>query len=204
MGSSMDAKVATVSRTDVGEPDGADGAAVPQPGLLLVYSGSRPRWAVLPIPQGAAEIELGRDNLSALVDDTRISRNHARVGFDASSGSFHAVDVGSRNGTWADGQLMNPNVQRAFERCLRIGDTLLLPAADISCFQGFSIALKDGQILGRVCSTCISASAVAPWPHDTAYHQRERLRQGERGSGVSHQQSRQPRPLRRRELRYDS
>lgn len=140
----MTEKVATLKKTDgLAVDDQEEGP--PEPGLLVVSSSGQPRWSILPLPAGS-ELELGRDNLGALVDDGRISRRHARICYK--DGAFLAMDLGSLNGTATDGQPAPPNSYQSFVHCLRIGDTLLLPAVDLTPLRANGVTVRDGLVLG--------------------------------------------------------
>ena len=67
------------------------------PGLLLVLHDGAPSATCIPLSGGA--VELGR-GVSGL-DDARLSRRHTRI--TASSAGWSVEDLGSKNGTWADG-----------------------------------------------------------------------------------------------------
>lgn len=115
-----------------------------QPGLVLVYSGLATQWALLPV--GAAEYELGRESLSSLVQDGRISRQHASVRYV--DGRHWAQDHGSRNGTAVDGRPIAANTWEPVERCLRIGDSLFIPVADLRPLKSTRPTVRDGRVLG--------------------------------------------------------
>lgn len=140
----MKEEVPTLRRTDGLDVDGPK-EGPPEPGLLVVSSSGQPRWSVLPIPTGG-ELELGRDNMGAQVDDGRISRRHVRI--CCQDGAFLAMDLGSLNGTALDGQPAPPNSYQPFVHCLRIGDTLLLPAIDINPLRANGVTIRDSLILG--------------------------------------------------------
>lgn len=149
----MEKDGSTLRGTDVGGKDGGD-APPPRPGLIAVFSGSKPLWLPLPMPDppqeadasAHSELVLGRDNLATQTGDSRISRRHVLVRF--ARGSFSATDLGSLNGTVIDGQPAAPQVARPLERCLRIGDTLLLPISDLSPFVSNGLTLRDGIVIG--------------------------------------------------------
>ena len=135
-----------MKQTDGHAADAQDGAGPPQPGLLLVFSAGKPLWGILPIPLPAAGLDLGRDLVAPLVDDPRISRSHARV--EVRENRFIATDLGSRNGTAADGEPVAPQTSRPFGRCLRIGNTLLLPTADINPLRTLHPSVQGTMVLG--------------------------------------------------------
>ena len=101
-------------------------------------------WSLLPIEGG--EVELGRDTLATRVQDARISRRHARVFLR--DGRFHAVDLGSLNGTAADGKLLSPHAAEPVERCLRVGGTLFLVVGDVRRLEREAITVHGGRVIG--------------------------------------------------------
>src|SRR5438067_2194249 len=106
---------------------GGDGGA-PVSGLVLLFSAGRPRYATLPLAAG--RLELGRGAVAGVtIDDRSVSRHHAAVGFDGRA--WTARDLGSRNGTALDGEPLAGERRADGARLLRIGDTLLLLAADL-------------------------------------------------------------------------
>lgn len=132
--------------------------ASPEPGLILVFSGRQPFFSVLPLRND--ELELGRDSLAAQVTDGRISRSHARVTYK--HGRFSAVDLGSRNGTAVDGRMLTVGVEQPIERCLRIGDTLFLPTANVHALDHSGLIVRSGRVLGpRLLSTYLGISRLA-------------------------------------------
>lgn len=50
---------------------------------------------------------IGREEADLVIDDGRISRNHARLTFDGTT--FHVTDLGSSNGVYVEGQKITPN-----------------------------------------------------------------------------------------------
>src|SRR5262245_14620916 len=63
---------------DDAAPPGEDAPGEPVPGLILIWSGERPAFEVIPLEDGA--IELGRGEVAGVrIDDKRMSRHHARV-----------------------------------------------------------------------------------------------------------------------------
>lgn len=136
----------TIKRTDDMGLSRRGGAAAQQPGLLVVHSGGKPMWSILPVPLPEGQIELGRENLGELTEDGRISRQHVRVCFK--DGCLQAMDLGSLNGTQIDGLESRSGVLQPVEHCLRVGDTLLLPVQDVVPLQGSGITVRDGLVIG--------------------------------------------------------
>ncbi len=144
----------------VGNDDPTAAGAVP--GLVLVYSGLSPKWGVLALDPGG--LELGRDSLSGLVQDGRISRRHASV--QVREGRFWACDHGSRNGTAVDGRPIPASVWEPVERCLRIGESLFLPVRDLRPLQRVQPTLKDGRVIGpRLMGRYLEIARIAQVSH---------------------------------------
>lgn len=121
-------------------------ARVARPGLVVLFAGSPPH--IIPLPAGADSIELGREHAAFAESlDPRMSRRHASVRFEAHR--FIVTDLGSRNGTTVDGDLLAPGASREASRVIRIGDTLLLPAPDITPFLDFGVRLASSSVTSR-------------------------------------------------------
>jgi DNA-binding NtrC family response regulator len=133
----------TLKQSGASGSDDSD-ASPPVPGLLLVFSGRSPLWAVLPLQD--REIRLGRDSLEAVVQDPRISRRHVRVFLKDER--FYAVDLGSLNGTSVDGRPAAANEPQPIERCLRIGHTLFLVSGDVRAQMDSAIVTRAGRVIG--------------------------------------------------------
>jgi DNA-binding NtrC family response regulator len=107
--------------------------AVLRPGLVRLYpdtkEGAPSLWAV------ARPLVCGRSQLSAVrLDDSCASRAHARV--EPATNGLRVVDVGSRHGTWLDGELVSDEGRLAsWGSILRIGETLLLVTADVEAHR---------------------------------------------------------------------
>lgn len=150
----MEAARPTLRGTDESDLDSQEETRRPRPGLVAIFSGRTPQWMLIPIPisekepDGLAcgEVELGREILGSAMDDGRISRRHARVSY--LNGAFSAADLGSLNGTWIDGRPASADLLRPLHRCLRVGDTLLLPVADLQPFELAKPMVRAGVVIG--------------------------------------------------------
>ena len=101
-----------------------------QPGLLAVFSGSKPLWMVIPV--GSKPLVLGRapGSAGALLPDERLSRAHATI---TRSGEGWVIrDSESRNGTFVDGVRITGTFEARAPRVIRVADTILLPIDDIA------------------------------------------------------------------------
>src|SRR5262249_40946338 len=101
----------------------------PVPGVVLIFSGTAPIFRVLPLEEGP--LTLGR-NLPASepLPDERISREHLEVRFE--KGRWTIRDLGSRNGTYVDGTLVEGSVTLEHPHCVRAGSTVFLLENDIT------------------------------------------------------------------------
>jgi transcriptional regulator with PAS, ATPase and Fis domain len=118
------------------------------PGLLLVFSGTRPY--LLPVPLRDGCIELGRNELQDLgVPDERVSRRHLAVQ-TGSDGHLVVRDMGSTNGVFLDGQRVSAQAAVSQWPVLRIGRTVLLLVTDISSYKAAADRpmMRDGIVSG--------------------------------------------------------
>ena len=129
----------TLTESSLERPEGAP----PRPGLLLGYFGQRALALALPLE---GELVLGRDTFEALgLRDERMSREHVRV-WPGRAG-LRVEDLGSRNGTFVDGERVTGPIERIV-RTLRIGRSVLLPVADVGAFERAPLQRKDGLVVG--------------------------------------------------------
>jgi len=130
----------------MGDRSGGDAAAPPAPGLVLVSSGGEPCFGVLPLDPERGDIEIGREGpLTSLVEDSRMSRRHARISFDGRA--FAVRDLGSRNGTAVDGEELHGERAGEHLRVLRAGSSLFLLAADVNPFRA-GVRVQGGAVMG--------------------------------------------------------
>jgi DNA-binding NtrC family response regulator len=74
-----------------------------------------------------------------------VSRKHVRIAFEGRR--CMVADLGSQNGTFVDGALATPRVPTRAQRVIRIGDSLLIPCADIRPFHR-GVQTSDGFVRG--------------------------------------------------------
>jgi len=129
----------------VEEPDvAAAPAEKPTPGLVLVCSAAGPAMRAAPIRGG---IELGRAAFAgSSLDDSRVSRRHARVAFDGAA--WTVVDLDSRNGTFVDGERVTGSVRVQKPRVVRVGRSSFIVADDVRRFQRTAIARRGAALVG--------------------------------------------------------
>ncbi len=119
-------------------------AAAPDPGLLLVFTAGQPVARVVPID---GVLELGRTH--PIFDgraDARISRLHARVTVEGRD--LVVRDLGSRNGTFVDGETVRPDAPRRLTRCLRVGDSIFLPCQRSAATARLGVRRNAGRVEG--------------------------------------------------------
>ncbi|WP_437675879.1 sigma 54-interacting transcriptional regulator [Sorangium sp. So ce131] len=151
--------------------DGSTGD--PVPGLVLLFSGDRPAFGVIPLAGGA--LVLGRGEVAGVrIDDKRMSREHARVAFDGRR--FAVRDLDSRNGTAVDGEELRGERAGEALRIVRMGSSLFLLAADTRPYRAGLARGEDmvmGPLLQRTFRTISRAARFGRVLHIT----------GESGSG---------------------
>ena len=126
-----------------------DRGAPPVPGLLLVFSGSVPALAALPLLQGKLEINRGPVGAIQLTDGC-LSRRHTEVTWQQSRWTVR--DLGSRNGTYVDQVRVTTQWTGGAPQVLRAGDTLLLFLGDVNPYRG-GVERRDGQVIGPTLRT---------------------------------------------------
>lgn len=129
----------------------------PIPGLLCIFSAGAPRCIALPLANG--ELELGRGDLKLGGIDPRMSRRHARVQFDGRH--FIVSDLGSHNGSAADGEALAPNQPKAARHILRTGDTLFLMCPNLRPSLEFGVQVRGGRVLGPALQAVLRQTETA-------------------------------------------
>lgn len=100
---------------DPGGPKKAPARGTTATGVALVRDDTEERW-----PLDAHTVSIGRGSASTIVvDDTRVSRLHAKVAPGRSG--WTVTDAGSSNGTTHNGRLLTPNVPQPLKPGDRIG-----------------------------------------------------------------------------------
>lgn len=128
------------------------------PGLVLVFSGSEATTRAIPLESGTCE--LGRHAAgSGQLDDRRVSRHHASVAFQG--GRCIVTDLGGQNGTAVDGRAIVAHQPTTARRVIRVGDSLLLPHADVGPLLELGVRIVDGFVRGPAVSTLLEDVARA-------------------------------------------
>jgi len=140
----MQADQSTQQSSRVSKEGGPGGRRIP--GLMHLFSMGRPMAAAVPLREDQ-ELELGRE-AAALgeVQDPRMSRHHACVRFDGRR--FWVADLGSRNGTYVDGEPVPAGTPREAQRVIQIGNSLFVPSPDVRPLQEHGVELLDGFVRG--------------------------------------------------------
>lgn len=135
----------------------------PTPGLVLVFSVERPRCDVLPLIDG--ELTLGRGDVPGVpgvsLDDPQMSRRHVRI--KLSGPAWEIEDLGSRNGTWVDGEpLTDADEPRSSEgaRIMRAGLSVFLLERDVEPYRA-GVIETGGTVLGPTLARIWEATSRA-------------------------------------------
>ncbi|OFK24675.1 FHA domain-containing protein [Olsenella sp. HMSC062G07] len=108
-GADMDAtEIFRMPSTDSTSPD-LIGSATPARPTLSIVKGPQ-TGSVFEL--GTVEISIGRDPSNAVfLNDMTVSRRHARIDLSGISSGYATIeDLGSLNGTWVDGAIVNKAV----------------------------------------------------------------------------------------------
>jgi DNA-binding NtrC family response regulator len=148
--------------TNGGRPGGDDGARVP--GVVVVFAGGAASLRVMALAAGGT-LELGRatggnSDAPGKLDDGRVSRRHALVACEGGA-RFMVTDLGSQNGTFADGQQVPAQVATPVQRVLRVGDTLLIPVADVRALARLGVRTVEGFVRGPAMQMLLDEVALA-------------------------------------------
>ncbi len=134
--------VSTLKRGDAQNQESAAPSALP--GVLLVYSGTSPAWAVIPLDGG--QLELGRETLHKYIQDLGLSRRHARITFPG--GRFLVEDLDSSNGSWVDGRRLVARLPQEGRYVVRTGDSLWVLCQDITPYIDSQITVQQSYVTG--------------------------------------------------------
>jgi hypothetical protein len=117
------------------------GEARPRPGVIVAFSGASAMSLVLAVDD--EPLVIGRAG-HALLPDDRLSRNHCSIA--ASAAGWTVRDLGSRNGTFVDGEEVRGEITAPSPRIIRAADTIMVPCADVSTF--LPTTTEDGVVVG--------------------------------------------------------
>lgn len=123
--------MADVTETRHGHDDEREARSTP--GVVPIFCETT---EALPEPRALSPVcRIGRDGPVELrLDDSQVSREHAELA--SSSRGVVVTDLGSRNGTWVDGQrVVTPATPVPLDGVVRCGKTLLSVVADVERFR---------------------------------------------------------------------
>ncbi|WP_437808949.1 sigma 54-interacting transcriptional regulator [Sorangium sp. So ce1078] len=120
--------------------------AAATPGLVVIFTRGQPACAPIPLADGAVVLGRAPADDTVVVDDEQVSRRHARVAL--SGQGLQISDLGSRNGTFVDGEQVEEQIFSSLPRLIRIGGTLLRFTADIAPFQRGGVLEHEDGVVG--------------------------------------------------------
>lgn len=146
----------------------------PRPGLVFVFSGGAPLFRPVPLTRG--RLVLGREGAGELpLPDERLSRQHAEVCREGPH--WHVEDLGSRNGTFVDGEQVTGRRTFTNPRVLRLGNTLALFRDDVRPLAGADVVCGPDVVRGPTFHAVLEQVAPAALAGETL------LITGESGTG---------------------
>jgi transcriptional regulator with PAS, ATPase and Fis domain len=123
----------------------ARGSGAPVPGALVVFSHRAPMYRTVVLTPDASHV-VGRNDLGGVaVPDEKVSKQHAELRY--ARGVFQVRDLGSRNGTFVDGQRVEGVVEAKPGSVLRLAQTVLVLMDDLRDFLVGHVA-HDGFVVG--------------------------------------------------------
>jgi DNA-binding NtrC family response regulator len=148
------------------------GEARPRPGVIVAFSGTSAMSLVLAVDD--EPLVIGRaGHAGTLLPDDRLSRNHCSI--TASDAGWIVRDLGSRNGTFVDGEEVRGELTAPSPRIIRAADTIMVPCPDVSTF--LPTTTEDGVVVGWRMRDALSAIDRAAAASETL------LLSGESGTG---------------------
>jgi DNA-binding NtrC family response regulator len=145
--------------------------APPRPGVIVAFSGAAPMSLVLPL--GDEPMAIGRaEHDDSILPDHRLSRAHCTVAL--SPAGWVVRDLGSRNGTFVDGEPVHGERVFPSPAVIRAASTILLPRRDVTSFR--APLTEDGLVLGWRMQEALAAV-------ERAASQNTLLLSGESGTG---------------------
>jgi len=129
-----------------------------KPGLVVIFSGGVPLLRTVAV--GPERLMLGREGVGGQpLPDERVSRLHAEVGREP--GGWSVADLGSRNGTWVDGEQVTGRRTFAAPRVLRMGNTLALFTADVRRFEVAGVTAGPEGVRGPLLRAALDRVGMA-------------------------------------------
>jgi transcriptional regulator of acetoin/glycerol metabolism len=130
-----------------------------RPGALVIFTAGLPRSHALELPRGG--LELGRELPRGLFEqDDRVSRSHVRI--SRQGAGFEIEDLGSRNGTFVNGERVGEKLPAKSGAVLRIGRSLVWLVDDIALFQRSSdLDVRTGPVIGGLLARAFAELRLA-------------------------------------------
>jgi hypothetical protein len=134
----------------------------PAAGVVLVFSDGPKLMAATFDEDG--KVRIGRDDpLGSLLTDERLSRHHAEI-VCSREGAYTVRDLGSRNGTAANGQNAPGETKIRAGAIIRTGGTVVLVLDDVRPFLGASVELRGDVVCGPRLAAVLDAASGARDP----------------------------------------
>ncbi len=143
----------------------------PVPGFVLIFCAGRPVCRALRVGAG---FDVGRD-VDAFAEDERLSRRHVRI--EPSGPRLRVRDLGSRNGTFVDGQRVDGEYVGDAARVVRAGRSVMVAVADVRPFETNGVKVGPDAIVGPTLAAALEPVSRASVTAATL------LVRGESGSG---------------------
>jgi DNA-binding NtrC family response regulator len=121
------------------------GDGVAEPGLVKVFASGGATFEPIPIVESRLVIGRGEE-CHLRLDDARASRTHAEI--TCAGGRFTVRDLGSRNGTFLDGERIGTLAVMEDGSVLTIGSTVMLLFTDVRALLGKTIEVVGNVIVG--------------------------------------------------------
>ena len=159
--------------------DGARGAATtpPAPGIAILVEAGKPNHRTTFYRDRPIRVGRGAQN-GLILKDEAVSTAHAEITLGADG--FYVRDLGSKNGTSADGVLLLKETSAGPVRVVRVGCTVLLPVADVWPFVDPGVGAPRERFVRTAMERAYLAIAEA------ARKGRTVLITGESGTGKEH------------------
>jgi pSer/pThr/pTyr-binding forkhead associated (FHA) protein len=99
------------------------GLVPPDTGIYLRIEEGHGTGRIITVSAGGVYV-IGREGADIVLDDPKISRKHAEVGFYG-PGAFVVRDLASTNGTFLNGRRVSEKAKLSSQDAIRVGETLL-------------------------------------------------------------------------------
>jgi transcriptional regulator of acetoin/glycerol metabolism len=130
-----------------------------RPGAVVLFTAGAPRAQALELPRGG--LELGRELPRGLFEqDDRVSRLHVRI--TRNGAGFEVEDLGSRNGTFVNGERVGEKSLAKSGSVLRLGRSLVWLVDDIGVYQrAHDLDVREGPVIGGMLARAFAELRLA-------------------------------------------